>query len=121
MKTVLIVEDNEDNMDVLEAILEDDFELIYARNGRSGLEQILKKKPDLVLLDISLPEMDGNDVIRAVRADKSISTTPVIALTAHAMAGDKERFIATGFDDYMSKPIVDDDALIAMMNHLLND
>jgi len=119
MKRVLIVEDNSDNMDVLEAFLEDDYELLEATDGKMGLEMAIDEKPDLILLDISLPEMDGTQVITEIRKNQEISNTPVIALTAHAMLGDKERFLGFGFDKYMSKPIVDEDVLIEMMNNLM--
>ena len=119
MKKVLIVEDNQDNMDVLEAFLEDDYELIEATDGKMGLEVAIDKKPDLILLDISLPEMDGTQVITEIRKNQEINNTPVIALTAHAMLGDREKFLASGFNEYMSKPIVDEDILIEMMNSLM--
>ena len=119
MKKILIVEDNEDNMYVLEAFLEDDFELVEATDGKMGLEMAITEKPDLILLDISLPEMDGTEVIVKIRKHQEIKDTPVIALTAHAMLGDKERFMEFGFDEYMSKPIVDEDILIEMMNNLM--
>ena len=119
MKKILIVEDNEDNMYVLEAFLEDDFELIEATDGKMGLEMAINEKPDLILLDISLPKMDGTEVITHIRKHEDIKDTPVIALTAHAMLGDKERFMEFGFNEYMSKPIVDEDLLIEMMNKLI--
>jgi len=118
-KKILIVEDNEDNMSVLEAFLEDDFELIKATNGKMGLEMAIEEKPDLILLDISLPQMDGTEVIVKIRKHDEIKNTPTIALTAHAMIGDKEKFIEFGFDDYMSKPIIDEDLLIKMMKNLM--
>jgi len=121
MKKVLIVEDNQDNMDVLEAFLEDDYELIEATDGKMGLEMAIEKKPDLILLDISLPEMDGTQVVTEIRKNQEIKNTPVIALTAHAMLGDREKFLAFGFDEYMSKPIVDEDILIEMMNDLMEE
>ncbi len=121
MKRILIVEDNEDNMDVLEAFLEDDFELLEATDGKMGLDMTIAEKPDLILLDISLPEMDGTEVIENIRKHQDIKDTPVIALTAHAMLGDKERFMEFGFDEYMSKPIVDEDLLIEMMNNLMEE
>jgi len=119
MKDILIIEDNADNMDVIKAFLEDDFELLEATDGRAGLEMVKNIKPDLVLLDISLPEMDGLEVIKKIREDINIKDIPVIALTAHAMLGDKERFMKSGFDNYMSKPIVDIELLIKMINKLL--
>ena len=121
MKRVLIVEDNEDNMSVLEAFLEEDFKLLGATDGKMGLDMTCEHKPDLILLDISLPEMDGIEVIAKIRANEEIKDIPVIALTAHAMLGDKERFLGCGFDEYMSKPIVDEDLLILMMNNLMEN
>jgi CheY-like chemotaxis protein len=118
-KRVLIIEDNIDNMFVLEAFLEDDFELIQATDGQMGLDIAKREKPDIILLDISLPKMDGTQVIIKIREDKDIKDIPVIALTAHAMIGDKEKFLQFGFNDYMSKPIVDEDILIQMMNNLM--
>jgi len=121
MKTVLIIEDNRDNMDVLEAFLEDDFELLEATDGQSGLDMVKEEQPDIVLLDISLPIMDGLEVIKYIREDEVINNIPVIALTAHAMLGDKEKFLKAGFDDYMSKPIIDDELLIDMINSVLEN
>jgi CheY-like chemotaxis protein len=120
MKRIVVVEDNFDNADLIEAFLEDLFELIFAYDGKSGLKKIQDEKPDLVLLDISLPEMDGNEVVSAIRKDDLISNIPVIALTAHAMLGDKDDFIKKGFTDYMSKPIQDEDKLIELINKLIN-
>jgi len=119
MKKIVVVEDNHDNADLIEAFLEDLFELDFSYDGKSGLEKIKQVKPDLVLLDISLPEMDGNEVVKRIREDKNISQIPVIALTAHAMLGDKEDFLKKGFNDYMSKPIQDEDKLIDLINDLI--
>lgn len=121
MKRVLIVEDNQDNMDVLEAFLEDDYELLKATDGKMGLEMAIDEKPDLILLDISLPAMDGAQVIAEIRKNRDTRNTPVIALTAHAMLGDKEKFLKSGFDGYMSKPIVDEDKLIEMIDRLMGE
>ncbi len=119
MKKVLIIEDNSDNIDVVEAFLEDYFELLKAMDGKMGLEMAIKEKPDIILLDISLPEMDGVEVLTEIRKNQEIKDAPVIALTAHAMIGDRERFLKAGFDDYMGKPIIDDNKLIEMINNLL--
>jgi len=120
-KKILIVEDNLDNISVLEAFLEDDFELIEANDGETGLLMAIEHEPDLILLDISLPKMDGTEVITKIREHEKINNIPAIALTAHAMIGDREKFIAFGFNDYMSKPIVDDEVLIKMMNDLMGE
>ena len=83
-----------------------------------GLPQV---KPDLVLLDISLPEMDGTEVLQRIRANPEIQTLPVVALTAHAMAGDREKYLGAGFNDYVSKPIVDEQVLLDVIQRLLPD
>ncbi len=119
MKKILIVEDNEDNMDLLESFLEDDFELLGAVNGEMALQMAINIEPDLILLDISLPVMDGTEVITEIRKNKQIMDIPIIALTAHAMVGDKKRLMQFGFDDYLSKPILDDTKLIKMINNLM--
>jgi len=117
-KHILVVEDNPDNMDLIEAFLEDDYRLSFAVDGQEGLNKTIEEKPDLVLLDISLPKMDGTQVIQEIRKVNNISSTPVIALTAHAMLGDREMFLKQGFDEYLSKPIEDDDILIELIESL---
>lgn len=119
MPTVAVVEDNADNRLLLQAILGDRFELVEYENGSDALKAIESARPDLVLLDISLPDMDGTEILQRIRANASIRDLPVIALTAHAMAGDRERFLAAGFDDYITKPIVDETQLFASIERLL--
>src|SRR3954469_25593942 len=108
MPTLAVVEDNADNRLLLQAILGDDFDLVEYENGTDALTGFAKARPDLVLLDISLPGMDGKEILQRIRQDVTLRNLPVIALTAHAMAGDRERFLAAGFDDYITKPIVDE-------------
>jgi CheY-like chemotaxis protein len=114
-----VVEDNADNRLLLQALLGDRYELIEYDNGTSALEGIAAERPDLVLLDISLPGMDGNEILRRIRKDLVLGSLPVIALTAHAMAGDREKFLAAGFNDYITKPIVDESQLFASIERLL--
>jgi len=121
MKNILVIEDNIDNMDLVEAMIEDNFIVLKAFDGKAGLEKAIEKKPDLILLDISLPEMDGTEVIKEIRKNESIKNTPIIALTAHAMIGDKEKYINLGFNNYMSKPIIDEDDLLDIIGELLNN
>ena len=78
-----------------------------------------RTRPDLVLMDISLPGMDGHEVLAAMKQDESLKSVPVIALTAHAMAGDREKMLEKGFDDYVSKPIIDDTKLFDAINRQL--
>ena len=119
MYDILVVEDNKDNMAVVEAFLEDEFNLFCAGDGYEGFEMAKKIKPDLVLMDISLPEMDGVEVLNKIREIDELKDTVVVALTAHAMVGDKEKYLSSGFDAYMSKPIVDDEELIGLIKRLL--
>jgi CheY-like chemotaxis protein len=112
MKRVAVVEDNADNRLLLQALLEDVYEVVEYENGADALAGLAARRPDLVLLDISLPGMDGNEILARIRADEPLSHVPVIALTAHAMAGDREKYLAAGFNDYITKPIVDETILL---------
>ncbi len=112
MKRVAVVEDNPDNRLLVHAILEDRYEIQEYGTGAEALDGIRANTPDLVLLDISLPEMDGTEVLRELRADDQLRHLPVIALTAHAMSGDREKYLAAGFDEYIAKPIIDEDHLV---------
>ncbi len=112
MKKIAVVEDNPDNRLLVQVILEPFYEVVEYETGFAALEGLGKEKPDLVLLDVSLPEMDGTEVLRRIRADEKLRGLPVIALTAHAMAGDREKFLDAGFDDYVTKPIVDETLLL---------
>lgn len=119
MRRIAVVEDNADNRLLVRAILEDMYVIVEYESGSEALAGLKEGDPDLILLDISLPEMDGTEVLRAIRADPALRDLPVIALTAHAMAGDRERFLAEGFDDYLTKPIVDENVLIGTIERLL--
>lgn len=105
MKTILIVEDVELNRDLLVQLLEDDYRLVLAEDGQAALEKAAQAKPDLILMDLSLPRMDGWEATRRLKADRSLSKIPVIVLSAHAMRGDEERARASGCDDFLTKPI----------------
>lgn len=120
MKRVAIIEDNPDNRLLLCAMLEDCFEVVEFASGHEALERIESVQPDIVLLDISLPGMDGLEVLSRMRQIESLRRLPVIAVTAHAMQGDRERFLAHGFDDYLSKPILDDRMLIELLESWLD-
>jgi two-component system cell cycle response regulator DivK len=106
MARILLVEDNEMNRDMLSRRLERrGYEVTFAVDGREGVEKALTGTFDLVLMDMSLPEIDGWEATRQIRSAPETKTLPVIALTAHAMAGDRERAIEAGADDYDTKPI----------------
>lgn len=91
------------------------------RTGLDALAGIARSRPDLVLLDISLPGMDGTEVLQSIRANVELRQLPIIALTAHAMAGDREKFLAAGFDDYVTKPIVDETQLFGAIKRLIGE
>ena len=106
MAKILIVEDNEMNRDMLSRRLERrGFAIVMAMDGQQGVEMTRSERPDLILMDMSLPVMDGWAATQAIKADPELSKIPVIALTAHAMAGDREKAMAAGCDDYDTKPI----------------
>lgn len=115
MNTVAVVEDNADNRLLLQAILDGLYDVVEYENGVDALAGLAAAPPDLVLLDISLPGMDGNEILARIRADEHLRRLPVIALTAHAMAGDREKYLAAGFNDYITKPIVDETLLLNAM------
>jgi len=102
---ILLVEDNADNVKTVEVLLDNRHNLIIAKNGNDGVEKAKTNNPDIILLDISLPGMDGYKVFDEIRKDKNIQNVPVIALTARAMKGDREHLLAYGFDDYISKTV----------------
>ena len=113
MTTIAVVEDNPDNRLLLRALLDERYDLVEFDNGIDALAGLRASLPDLVLLDISLPGMDGNEILTRIRSDERLRPLPVIALTAHAMAGDREKYLRAGFDDYITKPIVDETHLVA--------
>jgi CheY-like chemotaxis protein len=116
MKTILIVEDTELNIDLLAQLLEDDYHLLIARDGAEGVKVAQQTKPDLILMDISLPVMDGYEATRKIR--ESMSSTPIIGLSAHAMQGDEIRAKEAGCNDYLTKP-VDEDLLMEKLKEYL--
>ena len=119
MKTIAVVEDNPDNRLLVQVMLDPLYAVAEYETGGDALAGLRQHKPDLVLLDISLPGMDGTEVLRQIRADTGLRDLPVIALTANAMTGDREKYIAAGFDDYVAKPIVDEALLLeAIGRHL---
>jgi two-component system, cell cycle response regulator DivK len=115
---VLIVEDNEKNMklvrDVLQAM---GYSPLEASSGEQGLTLAAENAPALVLMDIQLPDLDGSEALRRLRADERTARIPVLALTAQAMQGDRERFLAAGFDGYLSKPVDVDELIAAVQLH----
>lgn len=104
-KKIMIVEDVALNQDLLVQLLEADYELITAADGAESLDLAARERPDLILMDLSLPVLDGWEVTRRLKADADLRHIPIIALTAHAMSGDEDKARACGCDAYLSKPI----------------
>ncbi len=106
MTKILIVEDNEMNRDMLSRrLIRNGYEVVMAFDGAEGVEKAGSENPDIILMDMSLPIIDGWEATRRVKANPATSRIPVIALTAHAMSGDRDKTIAAGCDDYDTKPI----------------
>lgn len=106
MPKILLVEDNEMNRDMLSRrLLRNNFEVVMAVNGQEGVDRAKSEKPDIILMDMSLPVMDGWQATRTIKADDTTRSIPVIALTAHAMESDREQALQAGCDDFDTKPI----------------
>jgi two-component system cell cycle response regulator DivK len=118
MRKILIVEDVEYNRDLLVQLLEEEYEVVTAADGAAGIEAAARDRPDVILMDLSLPGIDGWEATRRLKARPETEAIPVIALTAHAMQGDEERARSCGCDDYLPKPI-DEEQLFAKLTRLL--
>lgn len=105
-KKILVVDDMPDNRELFLQYLEDDYAIVEATNGREAVQMAIEHLPDLILMDLSLPEMTGWEATSILKQNESTKKIPVIALTAHAMTGDREKAIAAGCDDYLTKPVV---------------
>lgn len=105
-RTILLVEDNEDNVIVYRAILEHSgYRVLEARNGRDGIDVAREERPDLILMDIAIPVIDGWEATRILKADQTTLGIPIVALTAHAFESDREKAAEAGCDGYLVKPI----------------
>jgi len=119
-KKILIVEDVEFNADLLVQLLEDQYEMLVATDGAAGITLAECEHPALILMDLSLPVLNGWDATRQIKANATLNHIPIIALTAHAMQGDEEQALACGCDDYLAKPL-DDRLLFEKLTHFLGD
>lgn len=112
MTKILYIEDNPHNMRLVRKMLQmGGYEVMGVTDGKTGIETALREIPDLILLDINLPDLDGVEVCARIRAEESISWIPIIALTANAMHGDRQRFLDSGMDGYLPKPITRNELL----------
>jgi two-component system, cell cycle response regulator DivK len=118
MKKILVVEDVEFNRDLIVQLLEDQYEVLTAADGAEGLQLAARERPDLILMDLSLPVIDGWEATRRIKANTALQAIPIIALSAHAMMGDQEKALQSGCNDYLSKPL-DEDLLFAMLTRFL--
>ena len=120
MTKVLYVEDNDDNVYMLKMRLEllDDFEVVTAEDGERGCAMALAERPDIILMDLEMPGVDGWEATRRLKADPQTRDIPIIALSAHALAGSRERALAAGCDEFDTKP-VEFERLLATMRRLL--
>jgi two-component system cell cycle response regulator DivK len=106
-KRILVVEDNPQNLYLVTFLLQKKgYEVIAAANGREGVEKACLEKPDLILMDVFLPVMDGYEALRKIKAESGMDRIPIVAITSFAMTGDREKAIGAGFTDYIEKPIV---------------
>jgi CheY-like chemotaxis protein len=120
-KKILVVEDNLDNRRILVYRLRriGDFDILEASNGQEALSIVESEAPDLIFMDLKMPVMDGWEATRRIRAQESTCRVPIIALTAQAMAGDEQKALAAGCDDYVAKPIVDPNIVRYKLERLL--
>jgi two-component system, cell cycle response regulator DivK len=120
MRKVAIIEDAEDNRDLLYYLLRDEYEVLQYGTGGEALQELPANPPDLIVMDIWLPDMDGIELLTRIRQDSRLRGIPILALTAHAMAGDQEKYLSAGFDQYASKPITNIDRFLLTLRNLLS-
>lgn len=119
MKQLLIIEDNEDNLYLMKFILEQNgFKVIEARTGFAGLEIALRDAPDLILMDIQLPDINGLEVTKRIRDDQRCKNIPIVAISSYAMTGDRQRAIDAGCSGYIEKPIDPETILNSIKEYL---
>jgi two-component system cell cycle response regulator DivK len=117
-KTILVVDDTDWNRDLLVQLLEEEYDILQARDGAEGVQKAAAEKPDLILMDLGMPVMDGWEATRRIKADGALKAIPIIAVTSHAMVGDEIDARKAGCDDYLPKPI-DEDLLLKKIKAFL--
>jgi len=121
MKTVLVIEDNEDNMVLINRLLNKSrYRVLQAETGQKGINAAIEHRPDFIILDIQLPDMDGTEVLRSLRETDVTACIPIIAMTSFAMSGDCERLIASGCNGYIEKPI-DPGSVIEQIREIIKE
>ena len=117
--TILVIEDNEQNLYLVTFILESQgYQVIQATDGQTGIHMASQNRPDLILLDIQLPGMDGHEVARTIKQDPEIRSIPIVAVTSYAMVGDREKVLEAGCEGYIEKPINPDTFISQVEEHL---
>lgn len=119
MRSVAVIDDADDNRDLVYYLLRDEFAVSQHSHGLPALAEFAANPPDLIVLDIRLPDIDGIEVLNRVRGNQQLRQIPIIALTANAMSGDRERYLAAGFNEYIAKPIVDLDHFVATIRRFV--
>jgi two-component system, cell cycle response regulator DivK len=118
-KRILVVEDQEDNRQIIRDLLSaTDYEIIEAESGEQALEAVAKQRPDLILMDIQLPGMDGYEATRRIKADPALRSIPIIAVTSYALSGEEQKARAAGCDEYVPKPYSPRQLLTKIRQHL---
>jgi two-component system cell cycle response regulator DivK len=117
-KTILVVDDTDWNRELLVQLLEDDYTILQAVDGAEGVRMTQEHKPDLILMDLGMPVMDGWEATRKIKADDAVKDIPIIAVTSHAMVGDEIDARKAGCDDYLPKPI-DDELLLEKIHKFI--
>ena len=118
-KRILVVEDQEDNRQIIRDMLAGtDYEITEAENGEEALAAVAKQRPDLILMDVQLPIMDGYEATRRIKADPALRSIPIIAVTSYALSGEDKRARAAGCDDYVAKPYSPRQLLAKIRQHL---
>lgn len=121
MKKGLVIEDNENNMVLITRYLQKfGYRTIWTETGNKGYEMAIEMKPDFIILDIQLPDIDGTEVLKKIRASEEGKDIPVIAMTSYAMTGDREKLLAAGCNGYIEKPI-DPDRVISQIRHIIGE
>lgn len=119
MKKILVVEDNEKNLKLISALLQSQgCETIEAKDGEEGIILAKKHLPNLILMDVQMPKIDGSEALNVLRAEAATKDIPIVAITSYAMGGDKERFLEQGFDSYISKPIHVQDVIETLKKYI---
>lgn len=118
-KKILVVEDEQFNRDLFIQLLEDEYELVVAEDGQQGVKRAEEENPDLILMDLGLPILDGWEATRRIKANGTLKHIPIIAVTSHAMIGEEARALEAGCDDYLPKPI-DEDELTRKLKKFLS-